>query len=332
MLLQTILLPFDGGSADTIYTKQGETGRGVSFELPFTIDPEDLSDYKAEFIAVKPDDTFVIEDCSIVSHGADETLHTAAIITLPEQVSAAKGTGSYILKIYDYVHDGDLIYSAAGGLYVDDHLLLDSLIESVAEVNGYNFPDDFLTRDDLENIIDDTATRADRTWSSDKISAELADVWEGIGDLIDDTSTGSDTTTWSSNKISAELADMSDDIDDVENTVTTLADRFNFSSTEKAVGTWTDGRTLYRKTISFSAPQNNDWTSRTHGISGIQQIISAECYLSINTGEVYPIPQFRSAANYVCISASPTSIDYINTWMGNALNPEITVNLFYTKS
>ena len=239
MLLQTIILPFDGGSADTIYTKQGETGRGISFELPFTIDPEDISDYKAEFIAVKPDDTFVIEDCSLVSHGADETLHTAAIITLPEQVSAAKGTGSYIIKIYDYVHDGDLIYSAAGGLYADDHLLLDSLIESVAEVNGYNFPDDFLTRDDLENIIDDTATRADCTWSSDKISAELADVRECIGDLIDDNATAADTT-WSSQKISDELGNI-----DMLHT---------YSTSEQLVGTWIDGNDLYERTFTADMP------------------------------------------------------------------------------
>lgn len=260
MILQTIILPFDAGTADTIYSKQGETGRGVSFELPFTIDPEDLSDYKAEFIAVKPDDTFVIEDCSLVSHGADETLHTAALITLPEQVSAAKGTGSYILKIYDYVHDGDLIYSAAGGLYVDDHLLLDSLIESVAEVNGYNFPDDFLTRDDLENIIDDTATVTDKTWSSSKISGELSDMEDEfsdvIADLIDDNTTSADST-WSSQKISESIAPA-----------------LEFSNTGVKVGKWVDGRDLYEITIRFT-PTRGSRTSYNFVIPNIKDIAFA---------------------------------------------------------
>ena len=255
MILQKITLPFDAGTADTIYTKQGETGRGIWFDFPFDIPADELENYKCEFIAVKPDDTFVIEDAGLSTHGEGEgediVYHTIAQLTLPEQVSAAKGTGSYILKVYDYVHDNDLIYSAAGGLYVDDHLLLDSMIESIAQVNGYNFPDDFLTRDDLESIIDDTSTVTDKTWSSSKISGELSDMEDEfsdvIADLIDDNTTSADST-WSSQKISGSLAPA-----------------LEFSTTEHVVGKWINGKPIYEKTIFFpltaGARTTYNWTA-----------------------------------------------------------------------
>lgn len=242
MILQKIILPFDAGTADTIYTKQGETGRGIWFDFPFDIPAEELENYKCEFIAVKPDDTFVIEDAGLSTHGEGEgddiTYHTIAQLTLPEQVSAAKGTGSYILKVYDYVHDNDLIYSAAGGLYVDDHLLLDSMIESIAEVNGYNFPDDFLTSADLLELIDDSITAEDATWSSHKIDEEITDaaaaLQEDIDGLIDDNSTSADTT-WSSQKISDEIS--------------ALSPTHEFSTTPHVVGKWIDGRDVMECTF-----------------------------------------------------------------------------------
>lgn len=275
MILQTIQLPFDAGTADTIYTKQGETGRGIWFDFPFDIPAAELDNYKCEFIAVKPDDTFVIEDAGLSTHGEGEgddiVYHTIAQLTLPEQVSAAKGTGSYIIKIYDYVHDNDLIYSAAGGLYVDDHLLLDSLIESIAEANGYNFPDDFATIGDLGTLINDSVIAEDRTWSSNKISAELGDVWEAIGDLIDDDSTG-ENATWSSTKISEELSDMADDIADLIDDNATSADStwssskiadelgnidllHRYDTTERIIGKWVDGTTdVYERSIILDNP------------------------------------------------------------------------------
>lgn len=51
------------------------------------------------------------------------------------------------------------------------------------------------------DVIDDTTTSADTTWSSQKISSELDDVVDGV---IDDSTTSADST-WSSQKISAEI-------------------------------------------------------------------------------------------------------------------------------
>lgn len=259
MILQTIKLPFDAGTADTIYTKQGETGRGIWFDLPFLIGEEELPDYKAEFIAVKPDETFVIEDAALTNHGDGEDLHSVCYLTLPEQVSAAKGTGSYILKVYDDAHDSDLIYSAAGGLYVDDHLLLDSMIESIAEVNGYNFPDDFLTIGDLTALINDSVTAEDTTWSSHKIDEEITDAAAALQDdidgLIDDNATSADTT-WSSQKISSSLAPA-----------------LEFSTTEHVVGKWINGKPVYEKTIFFPLTAGSRTTYNWTAIPDIEGIV-----------------------------------------------------------
>ena len=268
MILQKIILPFDAGTADTIYTKQGETGRGIWFDFPFDIPEDELENYKCEFIAVKPDDTFVIEDAGLSTHGEGEgddiVYHTIAQLTLPEQVSAAKGTGSYILKVYDYVHDNDLIYSAAGGLYVDDHLLLDSMIESIAQVNGYNFPDDFLTSADLLDLIDDSVTVEDATWSSHKIDEEITDaaaaLQEDIDGLIDDNTTSADTT-WSSQKISAHSAII-------------------YSTVERVVGVWIDGKPLYEITLEIlttSIP--GDYTQIQHGIADVDTIFIEKSFV-----------------------------------------------------
>lgn len=267
MILQKIILPFDAGTADTIYTKQGETGRGIWFDFPFDTPADELENYKCEFIAIKPDDTFVIEDAGLSTHGEGEggdiVYHTIAQLTLPEQVSAAKGTGSYILKVYDYVHDNDLIYSAAGGLYVDDHLLLDSMIESIAQVNGYNFPDDFLTSADLLELIDDSIIAEDATWSSHKIDEEITDaaaaLQEDIDGLLDDNATSADTT-WSSQKISDELGNIDTG--------------HHYSTTEHEVGIWIDGSTIYEKTIEVTLPNSTGDTMFPVSTPGLTKVIT----------------------------------------------------------
>ena len=316
MILQTIHLPFDAGTADTIYTKQGETGRGIWFDLPFLIGEEEIPDYKAEFIAVKPDDTFVIEDATITNHGDGEDLHSVCYLTLPEQVSAAKGTGSYILKVYDYAHDNDLFYSASGGLYVDDHLLLDSMIESIAQVNGYTFPDDFLTTGDLAGLIDDTDTALDKTWSSSKISGELSDLETSLQDdingLIDDNDTSADTT-WSSQKISDSIAPA-----------------LEFSNTGVKVGKWVDGRDLYEITIRFT-PTRGSRTLYYFVIPNIKDIAFAFGGFKTETNNAIVASGAWNDYSWGA-SISVVSTDSIEYQFGTGWSNVYTceVNLFYT--
>lgn len=335
MILQKIILPFDAGTADTIYTKQGETGRGIWFDFPFDIPADELENFKCEFIAVKPDDTFVIEDAGLSTHGEGEgddiVYHTIAQLTLPEQVSAAKGTGSYILKVYDYVHDNDLIYSAAGGLYVDDHLLLDSMIESIAEVNGYNFPDDFLTRADLLELIDDSIITENATWSSHKIDEEITEaaaaLQEDIDGLIDDNNTSADTT-WSSQKISDEIGNI-----DVTHAYTT---------DEQLVGTWIDGKPLYERTLFVENPTKNGPLSGYYyysvdGISGIDfAFTTSKCVYDSTDSRWYGLPYFRFLTNeniYDRSTVVNNQFNYVvNFYTSQAYNlTKIVVTYRYTK-
>lgn len=325
MILQKITLPFDAGTADTIYTKQGETGRVVWFDLPFLIGEEEIPDYKAEFIAVKPDETFVIEDATLTNHAVGEDLFTVCYLTLPEQVSAAKGTGSYILKLYDYAHDSDLIYSAAGGLYVDDHLLLDSMIESIAEANGYNFPDDFLTIGDLAGLIDDTDTALDKTWSSSKISGELSDLEDEVSDviagLIDDNATSADST-WSSSKISSSLAPA-----------------LEFSTTEHVVGKWIDGRPIYEKTIMMPVTSGSrHFEAYPQTISDIDGLVMWTGGFASYSDPNTPSPSIwgQGAFNDPSWGSSISLVTYngVEYQFGTGWGSDVKImlHLFYTKS
>lgn len=161
MIVQTIEISMSKGRAADILAHVGEEGR----EIEFIPDVElSADDHTAEIDTVKPDGTFTITNCNI-----DENGHIIAPIT--EQAVAVKGLCHYIVKVYN---DDLVIYSASGSLWVDDHLITDDMIESVAEVNGYRFPQDFLTNDDLVALIDDNEIVSDKTWSSQKINAEIS--------------------------------------------------------------------------------------------------------------------------------------------------------------
>lgn len=204
---------------DDIVMRTGETNRIIIFRL---LDGKGeaitAEDYSMEFIMQKPDGNFVIQTLGTITDGF--YLHTV------EQMAAVGGVGYYTIRITD---NDDLIYTAHGSVIVDDNTLSDGDIESISEVNGLRFPDDFLTTDSPVALIDDTATSADTTWSSGKISGEISG---SVAGLIDDNATDSDTT-WSSSKISAELANVNPDI--------------IYSNIAQQIGTWF-GRPLWKKT------------------------------------------------------------------------------------
>ena len=69
------------------------------------------------------------------------------------------------------------------------------------EINGESITDK------IDNIIDDTTTSDDSTYSSSKIETELSSIEDEIDAIIDDTTTAS-TSTWSSEKIDDEIEDV----------------------------------------------------------------------------------------------------------------------------
>lgn len=236
MVTTEIKLSFSDPTAETIVIKQGEVGR----EIVFNPDVILSGTYNYQLIIVKPDNTF-----TITTGTAAEGLIT---FTIPTQAGAVTGQGYYIVKIYD--GDDLVVYSASGAVWVDDHLLLDSMIESIAEVDGYRFPEDFATQSELIVL-------------ENRIKAEI----------IDDTVTADDST-WSSAHIN------------------NVCDKHVYSTTERVVGEWINGDTIYEQTHDLGSDTSipgsgSNWSNtplRTTGLD-ISKVIG--CSICSNAGYAY---------------------------------------------
>jgi len=248
MITQQINISFSSAMAETIRIHTTEAGRQIAFVPDIDIPTE----YSVDIVIVKPDNTFVIERGTI-SEGK-------ILVDIPEQAGAVSGVGGYILKVYD----NDLcVYSASGGLMVDDHLLLDSMIESVAEAYGYQFPQDFAR-------IDDSATGTETTWSSDKIAEEIAGA---TPDIIDDENVLYDKT-WSSEKISRELGNVQP--------------YHVYTTTEQPVGRWIDGKTVYEKTFYITSIPTTSTANFDIGVPNLSRMISLDGFI-MGQYNCYPI-------------------------------------------
>lgn len=251
MVVQKIKFDFMQSKLDDIRVVQGDTCRDIEFEasdIHGEISPEN---YTFTFNLLKPDHTFVI--VTLPSN----------ILTITEQMWAITGTSYYCIRITD--NNNELIYSGQGAFIVDDQVISDSDIESVAEVNGYVFPDDFATTEQIESVVEslgfakiaDNRQNLTETWSSEKI-ADYAGV---MADRLIADNQIADDHTWSSSKIDYELTGKAMIDDETTSSVDTwssskIADELSeievldvYSTTEKIVGKWIDNKTLYEKTF-----------------------------------------------------------------------------------
>lgn len=62
-----------------------------------------------------------------------------------------------------------------------------------------------------------------------------------------------------------------------------------YSTSERAVGTWVDGKTIYQKTIDCGALPNNTIKGVSSGISGLSRVIDIEC-VATNSSYYAPLP------------------------------------------
>lgn len=141
MVTQQIRLYMDDTELPEIRMVSGDVGREiVLYVYPNKDSTEslDLTTFELRVIFIKPDKTFVIQD------------YFDGIMDIPSQVGSVVGQGYYQIRLSKA---GEEIYSAQGDLIIDDYILDDSMVESVAEVNGMKFPDDFLTSADLSDYV-----------------------------------------------------------------------------------------------------------------------------------------------------------------------------------
>ena len=274
MVTQKIVTRLSNDVLPPVRMVSGDVGREIQLEIYASDDSEtpiDLETYYASITIIKPDNTFVIKDFD------NDT------VELPEQAGAVTGHGYYQIKIYT---TGDhQIYTGQGAFIVDDDILSEETIESVAEVNGYKFPDDFLTEADLREYV---------------TKYELEDALAGI---IDDDTTDYNST-WSSYKINEALSSVGK----------------NYSTEERIVGKWIDGKNIYEKTFVLPSEITltiNQWNSITGvSLSGVDTPIDVEIRSSRGT----------SAANVDFID-SPVSV-----WGTSGTEKVKSLTFRYTKS
>ena len=71
-----------------------------------------------------------------------------------------------------------------------------------------------------------------------------------------------------------------------------LANKFSkgdlYSTDEKMIGQWIDGKPLYQKVVEFTITNSNAWTSYNHGISDIEKCVSMDCF-AVYENNVYTV-------------------------------------------
>lgn len=145
MVTQNLKIIMDDRKLPDIRMVSGDVGRDIFPAVYPSEDAEealDLTVYQLRVIFIKPDNTFVIQD------------YLDGMIEIPEQAGAVTGRGFYQIRLSK---EGEEIYSGQGDFYIDDQILNDSMVESLAVVNGLQFPDDFLTKGEFDP--DDYATK-----------------------------------------------------------------------------------------------------------------------------------------------------------------------------
>lgn len=140
-------ISFEREMSQALTCRYGEEMRQYIFKPDI-----DVSGLSCLLQIAKPDGTFTENGVEV--HTDPDTGECTLVITIPQQATVVKGVARYSICCYGEVEtETHLLYSAEGPLWVDDDLITEEMIESVAEVNGYTFPQDFVTIDMLSEII-----------------------------------------------------------------------------------------------------------------------------------------------------------------------------------
>lgn len=240
----------------------------------------------------KPDGTFTENGVEV--HTDPDTGECTLVITIPQQATVVKGVAKYSICCYGVVEtETHLLYSAEGPLWVDDDLITDEMIQSVAEVNGYTFPQDFVTIDMLSVIIPE-ALPAEYGYylraSQDNGDPEWAPVdmpYPGYG-LSD----------------AGKCLTVNSDGTDVEwSEISSSSGGHTYSAQEQVVGVWIDGITpVYEKVIQTGIFQGNRDITINHGITNFNQLVSIEGTVHFYDGNFAPIFSYSGGAESAWIT------------------------------
>ena len=110
-----------------------------------------------------------------------------------------------------------------------------------------------------------------------------------------------------------------------------LNDNFTYSTDEQAIGTWIDGKPLYRVVFPFGALPNNTRKTVNSPVSNIDKVISLDGFISTVDGAYYPLPYVNTG------SAGSIGFWYQNNAVtaeagANRSNCDAVVIMKYTKT
>lgn len=109
--------------------------------------------------------------------------------------------------------------------------------------------------------------------------------------------------------------------------ITDIKNKNNYSTDERVVGTWIDGRNVYEKTVAITKTSVGE-TEHEHGIQNVDFIWASESFILDNTKSVYSYSNFMDR-NY------NVSIYWMNStkmalYVGNSRGGQLPF-IFYIK-
>lgn len=278
-------ISFEREMSQALTCRYGEEMRQYIFKPDI-----DVSGLSCLLQIAKPDGTFTENGVEV--HTDPDTGECTLVITIPTQATVVKGVARYSICCYGEVEtETHLLYSAEGPLWVDDDLITEEMIQSVAEVNGYTFPQDFVTIDMLSDIIPEALPaeygfylraaldNGDPEWAP----IDIPFPGYGPSDAGKSLTVNADGTgvEWDQIQIPFPEYGPSDagkalTVNVAGTDVEWQKVQHIYSTQEQVVGKWTDGRNVYERTyeINTTTPLGTNTYAFNHGITDLDRMIN----------------------------------------------------------
>ena len=108
----------------------------------------------------------------------------------------------------------------------------------------------------------------------------------------------------------------------------------HYGTSEKVIGTWIDGKSLYEKTISIGVLPNNTTNTIAHGIVNLKTVVNLNGYAkNTNNGICIPIPyNYKSGTVSKCVQVYADATNIMVSSMENVSGyTESFITIQYTK-
>lgn len=124
--------------------------------------------------------------------------------------------------------------------------------------------------------------------------------------------------------VESAISEVATDLENTDN-------KFNFSTTEKVVGTWINGKPLYQKTLTGTISSVSSGNNINHEISNLETVVKVEGMAVYATSLFVPINFYNTESLRTYAFVSTTAIAL---WVkdNNFLNKPFYITIQYTKT